>query len=865
MFLIPKKINELDYILNCFEVAYRSVIAEIIIENFPDESKFEMKINELSKIYTTPRDGIVPAQFLKYSSKINKYKPKKKIYELYKILDFCYKSLKNQDYWNTDVPYVSQLTELVLIFYKPLFENLGKAFGRIEDYEDNLLNYLTIRNAASHPASSKISILDTEEVIKFIISSLDLIDRKYYWYVSKDEIYDACKKLLDSLKDQEVIKHNLFVISKKHKNLIERDNELQTLKKYILGEGKIKRTSGSVVLHGSGGVGKTALALEFTYDLVIESLDNPQKSFDFIFWLSSKEEELVYHKSMGDLQISKLNPQFETLRDIIQSMCKFLKLGDIKEEELLEYLDTKKGIIVLDNYETISHSEKELINNFIRMCPRSIHFIITSRIIESIAEDSIPLLGFEENNGKVFVERYCQDNFYYENFSSHDLRVFIKEACGNPLVMVLSLGRIIDGLANMSEIIHHLKNYASSDVEVLTDFMYKNMFEEIIVALSEKKNCDVGNILNIMLLYDAPIDLYSLKDLTKINTKELEDILGILGNKLVISKHRGFYVLNELAIKFALIRTLPNSIGIKSLLNEIDDYKRSIDEHLTRLEKDKKMFPDLQAIIDDWKPISQPESIAMAQSYTVHATINSKLIDNPQIDYVQSLYRQIKQEFEIIKQRSNHPYIKFQQARVLKLLLKYRKLLSSNGLLAEVNTFIKLAFSDAYTEIWIRYRHILETRSYPKFLIQYASFLIEEEPKESFKLLEKCTETYENFLKDEINYWYNSHYYLVQTAVMISLKKEVNELLFLKVGEKSIERCQIIASSAKPKSQMKILQLKDKSRVLKLCHVYIMLKTMRNTNKYELRKIYISCRDTWVPPYFRKMKTEIESMLFQKN
>ncbi|WP_330502426.1 hypothetical protein V2I71_09570 [Peribacillus frigoritolerans] len=867
MFLIPTQIKELDYIMNSFEVAYRSLISDVLLVNYPNEYKFEEKIIQLSNIYQKPADGIVPAQFLKYASKINKYKSKKSIKEIYSILDYCKSSIEKSDYekGTNDVFYVSQLIDLVLIFY-PIFNNLGNGFGRIEDFEENLINYLTIRNAASHPASSKISVIETQEIINFIVKSIDSMDSMYFWYVSKTEIHESSRDLLNNLDKIEPIKHNLSAASKKHKNLLERDSELEKLKKLIIGEGKIKRTSGSIVLHGSGGVGKTALVLEFCYDQVLKSIATPdEKVFDFIYWVSSKEEELTYHQSLGKLEINKLQTQFSTYDDLQKLLSSFFELPNSNEEELINYFETKSGIIVLDNYETIPVEEKEKINDFIKMCPRDIHFIITSRIIEDVAEDSIPLLGFDDSNGKMFIQKYCEDNFYFEKFDDTELDQFIKESCGNSLIIVLSLGQIIDRLADMNEIISSLRHFASSDVEILTDFMYKNMFEEII-SLGKNKKWDIGNLLNIMLLYDDPIDLYSLRDLSEIDMKELEDLLSILGNKLIISKQKGgFYKLNELAIKFAIIRTLPNSIGVQSLLNKIEAYKNKINKDLKQLAKDKKMYPVLQEIIKDWEPLTQSEQIAMAQSYTAHDRLKSKLHDNLKIDQIKQLIIDIDDEFDVIRQRSNHPYIKFQHARVLKLLLKYGNQLRINNHMDVLAYKIKDAYSNAYTEIWIRYRHIMRTKSYLTFLIQYGGFLNDnQDPEEAFKILEQCTKSFDSRFNDEVINKFDSYYYLSQAAVNCSSLNEEFRLQYIASCRSAISQAFLILPLLEQANlpDYRRDNIKKKQRTLHIIEIYCLIIESQNYRKRSMKQRYNSIRTTRIPFSVKWIKRQIEIKLF---
>ncbi len=863
MFLVPKKVNDLDYILNAFEVAYRCNFAETLLAVYPNENSMLKKLRELSLTYSKPADGIVPAQFLKYSAKIKKYESIKAINDLYGMLNTCTLSVADKDFnIQGNVPYVSEVIDFMLLFYQPLFESLGTAFGRIEDYEEHLRNYLVLRNSASHPASSKISVVDAQEVIRFIIISMGLMEDKYFWYVTKNEITECCNSLLGSFDDKEPLTHNLTNITKKHKNLIERNKEIQRIKELLLGEGKIRRTTGSIVLHGSGGVGKTALALEVCYDIVLRSLEKSNEfDYNFILWLSSKEEELVYDPIIGNLNINKLMPQFSTLNDLLNSLSGLLAISVSSAEKMISELDQYSGIIVLDNYETISTDEKKKINEFINMCPRNIQFIITSRIIEDIAENSIPLVGFGEEDGKIFIQKYCEDNLYQPCFDNSLQVDFIKETCGNPLIMVLSLGRIIEGLVTMQDIVGYLRNYATTEVETLADFMYKSMLEEVIIALSEEKKCDVGNILNVIFIYGEPIDLYSLRDLTGVETKVLEDVVSILGNKLILSKQKGYYKLNELAIKFVLIKTLPTSIVLKALIAKIEDYKNKISKDLQRLASDKAMFPVLKSIVNDWKPISDPEQIAMAQAYSVYARIKVKLDNSPQTQLIINMVGEINQEFQNIKQRSNHPYIKFQHARVLKLLLRFRRVLISYKLFDGILAQMQEAYSEAYTEIWTRYRHIMTTKSFSAFLLQYGNFLMDNnEYEEAFKLLDRLVQFCENYCNsdEDILVRFNAYYYYSQAALNCARLDDIYSEEYYSACETNVVRALPMVNKCLEKLYgAKRIEFCRKKNVLELLKLFCNSRKCVNTEKKTFRVGYERLRNIKVPHTLKWVHNEL--------
>ena len=79
--------------------------------------------------------------------------------------------MRNSDYEkgkDNSVLYVSEIIDLTLLLFNPLFVNLGKPFETVELFMYSSEKYKQIRNDLSHPASSKILMKDAQEVLLFI-------------------------------------------------------------------------------------------------------------------------------------------------------------------------------------------------------------------------------------------------------------------------------------------------------------------------------------------------------------------------------------------------------------------------------------------------------------------------------------------------------------------------------------------------------------------------------------------------------------------------------------------------------------------------------------------------------------------------
>ena len=187
-------------------------------------------------------------------------------------MEYSYNSMNTNEINNSTevkVLYVSELIDIIILLASPYFNCLFKNFETKDQFVYFSEVYKNVRNDLSHPASSKVSLDDTNIVIRYIKKLLDTIDDNSFWYFSKDYIKESIENLTDSIGDKINIKvNNLNEIALHHKKIIGREKELDILNKWIIGEEGSYRTANSVVAYGYGGIGKTTLVVEFINELM---------------------------------------------------------------------------------------------------------------------------------------------------------------------------------------------------------------------------------------------------------------------------------------------------------------------------------------------------------------------------------------------------------------------------------------------------------------------------------------------------------------------------------------------------------------------------------------------------------------------
>lgn len=703
MYISLGQANQLDNLVKGQEVAIRSFAADILINKYKTEKSFKSVLESIN----------IPENII-YSKRLTgKLKGLiSRSADVYEILLHCHSSAKTGTF-NNNVPYLSEIFDLILILFNSDFANkdIARNFSSIEEFHYCCSLFHKVRNDLSHPASHPITPSDADKVIFFISNLCSTIDSKYYWHAKSSDILNGIKDYENLSSSGNVKCQNLAMGVSSHKRLVCRENIIDRLYRSLFGGDNLKRVFGSVVLYGYGGVGKTSITAEFLYRTLRDKLDGKHEDLEYVLFFSSKDEHLKNNNSTGELYIDSVRPEFSTFDELQNLLLRALGISSI-EEIAFSY---KRGIIAIDNIENIEAGEKEKIINFIRTLPREVQFIVTSRV-EEMCEDKIHVEEFKnDETGHNFIRELIESEEIEVLLGNQEIESLLHASKGNALIILQTLNIVSRGVATFSNIFESLESMRSRNTEIIANFMYKNTFDDAFTYL-KSKGLRVEDVVQVISLYDERIELYSISKLVKIDIADAEQICNYLLGRLVLKKTGEYYELNEFAKRFIFIKLLPDRLKLADLKGEISAHKARMRGKLEQLDNTLNTNTELRKNVTDWQPRNYIDKIVIAELFSLYGDAIRCLRSGKKTEYEKYL-----KEFDDHQFISRHPFVPHQKARILKEgLKKFYK--HDNALMKQVEQL----YEEAIESIEYEYRYLMNGEAYASLLMLFGVFLSQQ-------------------------------------------------------------------------------------------------------------------------------------------
>lgn len=723
MYLSTRQHDQLQIIVTGFEIPFRTYIATEILKRYPTESSF---ITDVSNKTSLPINN---SNYQVVNSELGKIK---------NDASRCYTLLKNVHQIKgtsivineINVPNVSTTIALTIIF-KELFTSLLLQYKDESTYLDQAIKYKYVRNKLDHRGCKTLEDTDMIITLDFISNALLFLndDSSLFWEKSCEDLLKELRALqsLENVIPIEI--NNISSMPFPDMKIVCRDREIEEIKEFIYGRPGALRKQVSMVLFGYGGVGKTALALEVVKQVIKDIQDNTTINGyrpDFILFFTAKEEALSFSSTTGKIQNIPTRFSFKTAEELINKIYSFLGITSFQDY-------AKKGLIIVDNLETLSAEEREKVSEFIRFSsPQQIQYIVTSRNEENY-ECRKKIAGFEDNvSGQEFVMSYLKENNLELELTDDEIVILLQISMGNTLVLVLCLRRLglnlvtINGIvsdmstpATITKLEKEMQQIPANGFNIISEYMFKNSFQEI--QDNYKDNAVLlSSVLKIFAVYPSDaIDLYTISMLSKEPYCRLDPILELLCQYLIIEKVGDLYRLNQFAEKYIIQLFMPDSEVYEKISSEISNSTRRIQEELNDLQNDIEGSSVLKRIIQDWNVITDGDKISVAKAYKLYGDVNNECHRRNTRFFISSTFESSIKMIETLEQNTMHPYVKFQKARILQCI-------NETGVLEEnLISEISQAYNDTIWAIKTNpiYNSIKGTKSFASVLWKYGIHL----------------------------------------------------------------------------------------------------------------------------------------------
>jgi LuxR family glucitol operon transcriptional activator len=249
--------------------------------------------------------------------------------------------------------------------------------------------------------------------------------------------------------------HNLPAADFDETGFFGRGRELQRIKKALLGPWPV------ISILGDGGIGKTSIALKAAYDL----LDDPQSDFEVVVWVSAKATTLTTG------EIRNISGAIQDSLGLFKAAAEELGAPKGHEDavnEVLEYLENFRVLLILDNLETINDQR---LRDFLVELPNGSKVLITSRIGLGM-ENPVKLEPLSDSESKSLLRALAsiRNVRLLKNMDDASLDALVRKLQGHPLYIKWLVAGVQAG-RRPSELVN--------DNSLLLDFCMSNVFDKL--------------------------------------------------------------------------------------------------------------------------------------------------------------------------------------------------------------------------------------------------------------------------------------------------------------------------------------------------------------------------------------------------
>jgi len=315
-----------------------------------------------------------------------------------------------------------------------------------------------------------------------------------------------------------------------YSRFVGRKKELNSLRRLLLPNSG----TGIAVLHGIGGIGKTALALETAYGYLRGQDSRPvTERFDAVIWISAKASVLTPEGRKPRLTASR------TLDDIYATIAGTLNREEIiranpseQKEMVNRALSEQRTLLILDNFESV---DDERIASFLWDLPYPTKAIVTTRRALDFGQ-SLGVGRLSRSEGLNLIARECASKGV--RLSADEIARLYSITDGIPLAIVWSVGRMAFGYSVTSTLT--LLHKPTAD---LLRFLFDDALERI-------RDTSAYHALRSLAVFSTDADRFALRHVADISDDDLEDGLVKLERLSLLTRNGNRYAIHPLTRRF---------------------------------------------------------------------------------------------------------------------------------------------------------------------------------------------------------------------------------------------------------------------------------------------------------------------------
>jgi Archaeal ATPase. len=501
----------------------------------------------------------------------------------------------------------------------------------------SILGIFNIRNAVSHPNRP---FPDCYWFRVAAIASDPLIERLNLTTV-RNALNSAIEENLNTPPDEWLCNVNWAIpntlpLAFDHEitGLLGRDKEFKDLESVLS-----KNRNNLVAIVAPGGIGKTALVLQYLKDLSLNPLWSSKLSA--IIFCTLKNEKLTTNGVETIDAISGI----EQIKDSIFKDLTIIysnKVSFNSFEEALALLENENILICIDNLETLLIDSQQEFIEFNQLLPLKWKLLVTSRISIDSAT-TVPLEPLVKRHAVNLARNYFRKRGVLD-FKQEELEKIADAANNNPLAIRLTIDLYLNG--------GDIKTSISKSQKDIASFSYKNLIESL-------RNNSI-TLLEAIYAIGQPNKL-DLIDFVEMDKDDLIESLNELAKTSLIIRStdefgNDIYELSD-SIRDLLL-TNPKNIEIRNSITEgLKKRKSKILEQSARIKQ-----LGLTELDEEYIPENTDQSV-----YSLISDLNKSLgkINKHDIQEIIS----IKDRFsELIKYKNKDSLLLYNYSRIFKAL-----------------------------------------------------------------------------------------------------------------------------------------------------------------------------------------------------